>query len=76
MIKLIIDRSVNKVLSILASHTILKYLHQVAKETDPNKPISEKGKSLFDDKQLGNDYIRLILESLKVLAEKSKSSSQ
>jgi len=31
MIKLIIEQSENKILSVLASHSLLKYLHQVAK---------------------------------------------
>lgn len=53
-------------MSVISTHNLLKYLSRMAKETDPNKSMSEKGRSLFEDRQLGNDFIRLILETLKV----------
>lgn len=60
----------------LSSHSLLKYLVAIAKSTDPYEAVEQKGKKLFKDQSLGKDYIRLILESIKVWGEKFSSNKK
>lgn len=52
----------SKLFSILASHSLLKELRNIAEQTDPLKQVHDKGKAYFPSaSSTGNDFIRLIL---------------
>jgi hypothetical protein len=58
---------VKKIFGPFSRHPLYAYLEQIALNTDPKKPVEEKGKSLFPgDKKTGNDFMRLVLESLVI----------
>ena len=53
-----------KIFGPFAQHLLYHYLEDLAFNLDPKKNLSDKGKSLFpNDKNTGNDFMRLILES-------------
>ena len=64
------------ILSVLSNHALFRYLVALAKSTDPELPINQKGKKLFPDPKIGNDYIRLILESIRVWGERFSSNKK
>lgn len=59
------DKITLKIFGPFAQHPLYEYLEELALTVDPKKQVSEKGKSLFPaDKQAGNNFMRLLLESL------------
>jgi hypothetical protein len=57
---------------LLSSSQFLDFLQQNAQNTDPKKPIHEKGKNLFpDDREgYGNKYITLIIDTIQYLSKR------
>jgi hypothetical protein len=56
----------SKFFSILASHSLLTDLKNIAEDIDPLKQVHDKGKSYFPTSSaIGNDFIRLVLELLR-----------
>jgi hypothetical protein len=52
-------------------------LEELALNVDPKKPVSEKGKNLYPtDKQTGNNFMRLLLESLSTWGTRYPTNSK
>lgn len=51
-------------MSALSTSKFFQKMIEFARTVDPRKPVDQKGKKLFKDKELGNSFIRLILESI------------
>jgi hypothetical protein len=55
----------------------LTEIRKIAEETDPFKPIHEKGKSLFPESSMtGNNFIRLVLELIRFWAARFPNTSK
>lgn len=59
------DKVTRKIFGPFSRHPLYNHLEQMALKTDPKKTVEEKGKNLFPgDKKTGNDFMRIILESM------------
>jgi hypothetical protein len=58
--------------AILSSTQFLDFLQKNIQNTDPKKPIHEKGRNLFQDDRegYGNKYITLIIDTMQFLSKK------
>ena len=65
--------------SSLSSSALLQNMTKMAKTIDPKKDVTQKGLTLFPDRQLGNNLMTLILECIIKWSEKyptNKSSGE
>jgi hypothetical protein len=64
--------------AILSSQQFLDFLQKNIMNTDPKKPINEKGRNLFPDDHegYGNKYITLIIDIILYLASKFPRTSK
>jgi len=61
----------NKFFSTLLTHNLLKTMEGFCETIDPNKQVQDKGKKYFEgESEIGNNFIRLNLEIIKMLAAK------
>ena len=51
-------------MSAMSTSKFFQIMVEFAKSVDPKKAVADKGRKLFKDKELGNDFMRLVLESI------------